>query len=139
MTQGELRIYLSEYREERHFSQCLINILQCHLEELETLPHSPEVWMERRQVLHMIETERERMRRKTEAVKGWTELISDETHRQIFIDRYFNYMLWESLTDKYCYSRTQIFQIHRDTCSEIVSKTLFDLKSYSSIFSLYGE
>ena len=127
MTTKELRNYLDNFREEKQSVSYWIDALQNHYDHIKEYKHVHAVSVERSIIQARIKKETEQMEKKAAVILSWSELISNETYRSIFLDRYMNNVTWEDLEDKYNYCHSQIFNINRSVCSEIVSKTLLDI------------
>ena len=127
MTTEELKTYLEDFRDERQSVKHWIESLQYHYDHIKPYKEYYEVKKEMSIIQACIKKEAEQMEKKSAVILSWSELISNETYRSIFLDRYMNNITWEDLEDKYNYCHSQIFNINRSVCSEIVSKTLLDI------------
>lgn len=136
MTKEELKTYLIDYLEDFEGTKCYVNALRYHLNQIEEYSNIPIVREEQKQVRAIIKKETERVTKKHDVIFAWSLLIDDPTRRSIFIDRYINRLTWTQLEVKYSYSRSNIFNIHKKACSEIVRKAVSDLTATEEPTSL---
>ncbi|MBR2545375.1 MAG: hypothetical protein IKE93_04350 [Erysipelotrichaceae bacterium] len=127
MTTKELKKYLEDFRDERQSVKHWIESLQYHYDHIKPYKDCYAVRKEMSIIQARIKMEAEQMEKKSAVILSWSELISNETYRSIFLDRYMNNITWEALEYKYHYCKSQIYNISRSVCSEIVSKTLLDI------------
>ena len=127
MTVNELQNYLDEFREERKYIPLEIAAYLTHCDEIKKWTYIPAVTNELSYLTQSIMKQRERMERKTAVIQSWSELITNETYKKIFLDRYLNNETWETLEVKYHYCKSQIYNINRSVCSEIVSKNRLEI------------
>lgn len=133
MTENELRKYLDEYREERHAVKCLVEIYDTIIEDNKRYDSIYSV----RETIKLIQSYRkkelEKFHVKTATVMSWSELITNETHRQIFCDRYIKCQSWSEIYDRYFYCPSQIHHIMTKCRKEIVKKCRIDISADKSI------
>lgn len=125
MTKDELKDYLKAYRENVHAVN--ITVYLDRLNYLEEFKNDYAIRQEYDCVLRMIKRERKELQAQTAVIVSWSKLITDELHRDIFIDKCVNGLSISELEDKYHYSRTSLFNIYDKCCKEISRKCVRDL------------
>lgn len=125
MTKDELKDYLKAYRENVHAVN--INVYIERLNQLKDFKNDCIIRKEYNYILGMIKREQRELQAQTELVMSWSELITDELHRNMFIDKCVNGLSISELEDKYHYSRTSLFNIYDKCCKEISRKCVRDL------------
>ena len=123
MTTHEVRDYLNRYHSRLHSDICYINALQRHVSYYEPYQHIPAIRGYCDYVRSRILAEQEELKKQTQYVWKLAELISDQTRRRIFIDRYIYDEPWEKLQYMHNYSASSIFNIHKKCIAEIARKT----------------
>lgn len=122
MTTSEVRDYLNNYHTRIHGHVCLINALQRHWEYYAPYRSSPRIYGYCEAIQEQIQAERREMEKESAQVREWSELISDETGRKIFMDRYMYAEQWEDIQLRHSYSATAVFEKHKKACREIARK-----------------
>lgn len=122
MTTSEVRDYLNKYHTRIHGYICLINALQRHREYYLPYISSPQIYGYCEAIKDEIEKVRREMESETGQVRQWAKLISDETGRKIFMDRYIYAEQWENIQTRHSYSASSVFEKHKKACREIARK-----------------
>ena len=129
MTAKELQDYLTENHEERFYIQKYIEAEQEYRARLEAfeLPHitKPHIKI----IDDNIKKQRDQINRLTAIIVSWSELISNDIYRQIFLDRFLDGMKWTAIADKNNYSEKHVFNIKDKCLKEIASKSVCELPS----------
>lgn len=133
MTENELRKYLDEYREERHAVKCLVESYDCIIEEHKKYDNIYSVRENIKLIQACRKRELEKFHVKTATVMSWSELISNETYRQIFRDRYVKCLTWSEIHDRYYYCPSQYHHIMTKCRKEIVRKSQIDITADNTI------
>ena len=122
MTTNEVRDYLNKYHARLNGYISLINALQRHREYYLPYIRSPQIYGYCEAIRDEIEKVRREMESTTGRVREWSELISNETGRKIFIDRYIYGEQWEDIQTRHSYSASAVFEKHKKACREIARK-----------------
>ena len=122
MTTSEVRDYLNKYHTRIHGYICLINALQRQIDYYAPYRNSPQIYGYCEAIRDEIEKVRREMESTTGRVREWSELISNETGRKIFIDRYVHGDQWEDIQTRHSYSASAVFEKHKKACREIARK-----------------
>ena len=122
MTTKEVRDYLNKYHACINGYICLMNALQRQIDYYAPYRHNPKIYGCCEAIRDEIERVRQEMESKTGQVRQWSELISDETGRKIFIDRYVHGDQWEDIQIRHNYSASSVYEKHKKACREIARK-----------------
>lgn len=122
MSGKEVRDYLNNYLDSIHGNICYMNALRRYADRLKPYLHIPELHGSYLAIMDKVREERAALDKRSVTVREWSELISDPTRRQIFIDRYINGIRWEDLQIKYSYCPSSIFRINKLICNEIAKQ-----------------
>jgi hypothetical protein len=127
MTKKELKDYLNtSYNEIENLK---LNIRSLEYYEQRTVAFFPDYLRKEqtRKIDGYISEDRKRLERRIGQITSWSNLIHNETHRQIFIDHYINGLKWSVIEDKYHYSRSRVFEINKKCCNEIARNLVCDI------------
>ena len=123
MTTNEVRDYLNKYHSCLNGYICLINALQRQRDYY--LPYtskSVQIYGFCEAMKGQIADTRREMEKTTVKVREWAELITNETARKIFIDRYIHGDQWEDIQIRHSYSASAVYEKHKKACREIARK-----------------
>lgn len=127
MTKNELQDYLKRLYEDQYARRMTIDSMRAYLHKWSSYGDYPGKKDHDRFFEAAIDHERSKLEKVTANVEAWSQLVKNETHRAVFVDRYINGMKWEDIADKYHYSNSQIFHINKKCCGEIARKTVTDI------------
>lgn len=122
MTTEEVKDYLNRHHTCIHGYICLINALTRQLEYYAPHIREPKIQGYYDAIRDQIDAVRREMEKKCMSVWEWSEMISDESRRKIFIDRYIYCEQWEDIQLKHSYCASSVFEKHRKACREIARK-----------------
>lgn len=129
MTTADLRKYLDETRSSLDSFRRLIEANKRIIEEYEEIATDRRTFLE---IKRDIETSNQRLQRTLEAkaatVRAWAQLISDEDHRQIFIDHYIHGLTWEYIELRHHVSHATVYRINKRNIETIARRTVCDLR-----------
>ena len=129
MTTADLRKYLDETRSSVESIRRLIDANKRIIETYGEIEPDRRIFLE---VRSNIEESNQRLRNNMEAqtanVRAWAQLISDEDHRQIYIDRYIHGMTWEDIEERHHVSHATVYRINKKNIETIARRTVCDLR-----------
>lgn len=129
MTTNDLRKKLDTVRGSVESFKRLIEANQRIIETYGEIETDRRLFLE---IRHDIEESNQRLRNTMEAqtvnVRAWAQLISDEDHRQIFIDRYIHGMTWEDIEERHHVSHATVYRINKKNIETIARRTVCDLR-----------
>ena len=125
MTGTELRNYLDQYLKDR---ESIPRLIDANKRAAETMVKDlSDKWLIKDIYQHLEDQNgkiADKLEKKTVTVTTWAQLIDDQEHRNIYIDRFLKGMTWQKVAKKHNYSRVNVFRIYDAICDEIIKKTI---------------
>ena len=132
MTEFDLINYLTEYIENKEGTKICIDALTRYRRRLETFP--PYIAKEYiKDIDKRIRTEEDELRKQEDIIKAWSELITNENARNIFVDHYIKGIDWLTIEDVYHYATSTVFNYRKRALTEITQKAVQDIPNASVI------
>jgi len=129
MTAKELQDYLTKNHENRFYLELNIEAEMQYRERLISYDN-PRVMNQYIKIMDgYIQKHRDEIDRLSAILVSWSELISKEEYRQIFLDRFLYGKKWSEIAERSHYSEKHLFNIKDKCLKEIVSKTVCELPS----------
>ena len=119
MTTQELQEHLNKLLYDIEGLRLVIEADQRYIDHLTSYAYSVDVRPFVRHVQNYMEKDRRTIARHLATIEAWSQLITKETDRQLFIDHYMNGLTWLELEEKYHYARSSIFRANKKCCEQI--------------------
>lgn len=122
MTTQELQEHLNKLVYDIEGTRLVIEADQRFIKHLTTYAYCVDVQPFVQRVRSYMEKEHRTIARHVATIEAWSQLITKDTDRQLFIDHYINGLTWLELEDKYHYASSSIFRVNKKCCEQIAHR-----------------
>ena len=127
MTTQELQEHLNKLVYDIEGLRLVIDADQRYIDHLLSQEFEIDVRPYVRHAQSYMEKDRRTMSRHLATIEAWSQLITKDTNRQIYIDHYMNGLTWHDIEEKYHYSTSMVFHINKTCCDQIAQNLVCEI------------